>query len=262
MDDPLPMLSEDLLSAADAGIPYVPFPSTWAPFSDASREGTFQWWQQHELVQVAADSTEFRDVQHRLCAEMPSARLQKLERVQHRRLWQQYWTKRKYVGCKNGGDPNEKWLWHGTSARQPQEVLESEDGLDVRFAGSAFYGRGIYLSESPVYQTAGRYAHWRSQEGPMQLLLVQVALGACQEEGTRVSEQTKSMTIPKERGRLPKCGVLRYDSVRAGPHRPWRAGPGANDSIIYVVYKTEQAFPAYVVTYETITLTPQPVLLT
>ena len=190
-------------------------------------------------------------MQTRLQREMPAAQMVKLERVQHRRLWQQYWTRRKYVSSKNNGNANEQWAWHGTSARRPEEVLESEDGIDVRFAGSAFYGRGIYLSESPVYQTAGRYAHWCSQEGPMQLLLVKVALGAVQELGTRVDEQTKAMSMPAERGRVPGCGVIRYDSVRAGPHRPWRAGPGPNDSIIYVVYKTEQVFPAYVVTYDT-----------
>ena len=65
-----------------------------------------------------------------------------------------------------------------------------------------------------------------------------------------MTPQTKEMVMPGERGRVPGCGVIRYDSVRAGPHRPFRSGPGTNDSIIYVVYKTEQVFPEYVVTYK------------
>ncbi len=71
-------------------------------------------------------------------------------------------------------------------------MLESEDGLDVRFAGSAFYGRGIYLSESPVYQTAGRYAHYCSQDGPMQLLLVQVNWSPFHETNAIVCETSRS----------------------------------------------------------------------
>ena len=105
-------------------------------------------------------------------------------------------------------------------------------------------------SESACYQTGGRYAHWLSAEGPLQLLLCKTALGAVQDLGCSVTAQTKEMVMPGERGRVPGCGVIRYDSVRAGPHRPFLSGPGTNDSIIYVVYKTEQVFPEYVVTYK------------
>jgi hypothetical protein len=249
----LPVLPESVISNASASIPYVPFPESWAKFQSCSdaKEGTFRWWQQHELVVVLPESEEYHSVEQRLQKDMPTAKLQNLERVQHRRLWQQFWTKREYIKSKNGDEANEQLLWHGTSARKPQEVLESEDGLDVRFAGSAFYGRGIYLSESAVYQTSGRYAHWCSESGPLQLLLVRVALGAIQELGQTVTEQTKAMSMPAERGRVPGCGVIRYDSVRAGPHRPWKSGDGANASMIHIVYKTEQVFPSYVVTYKT-----------
>ena len=40
-----------------------------------------------------------------------------------------------------------------------------------------------------------------------------------------------------------------YDSVVGGPHRPGRAGRGENDSKIHVVYKSEQLYPDFVVTY-------------
>ena len=40
-----------------------------------------------------------------------------------------------------------------------------------------------------------------------------------------------------------------YDSVEGGPHRPLRAGPGADDSIIYVVYHASQCLPEFIVTY-------------
>ena len=43
-----------------------------------------------------------------------------------------------------------------------------------------------------------------------------------------------------------------YDSVEGGPHRPLQAGPGADDSIIYVVYHPSQCLPEFIVTYRKI----------
>jgi hypothetical protein len=37
--------------------------------------------------------------------------------------------------------------------------------------------------------------------------------------------------------------------VEGGPHRPLQAGPGADDSIIYVVYHASQCLPEFIVTY-------------
>jgi hypothetical protein len=44
-------------------------------------------------------------------------------------------------------------------------------------------------------------------------------------------------------------GRVLYDSVKGGPHRPDLAGPGTNDSTMYVVYKNEQVYPQYLLTY-------------
>ena len=95
----------------------------------------------------------------------------------------------------------------------------------------------------------------------MQLLLVRTALGAPQEMGARVTLQTKAMTQPAVRGCIAMDGSsadtaavdridVRFDSVVAGPHRPFLSGPGLNDSRFHVVYANEQAYPEYLVTYE------------
>ena len=34
---------------------------------------------------------------------------------------------------------------------------------------------------------------------------------------------------------------LHYGCVRAGPHRPFRAGPGTDASVFYVLYEARQA---------------------
>jgi len=40
-----------------------------------------------------------------------------------------------------------------------------------------------------------------------------------------------------------------FDSVEGGPHQPLRAGPGTDDSIIYVVDHPNQCLPEFILTY-------------
>ena len=75
----------------------------------------------------------------------------------------------------------------------------------------------------------------------MQLLLVRAALGTAQEMGTQVNESTKQMKMPNARVQHPHR--LLYNSVRAGPHRPFVSGSGQSGldaSIIHVLYEARQ----------------------
>ena len=40
-----------------------------------------------------------------------------------------------------------------------------------------------------------------------------------------------------------------YDSVHGGPHRPSMSGAGHKDSRVRVVFRREQVYPAYLVSY-------------
>jgi len=171
------------------------------------------------------------------------ARLVKLERVQNRELWARYAQARHRVNLREGGDANEQLLFHGTCALAPADVCSGDEGLDPRFSDGGFYGRGTYLAESAAYPVGGRYAHRVAGHNGarMQLLVVQACAGAAQECGGRVDAATKKMKMPDQRedGR-------RYDSVRAGPHRPAMSGPGDGGdgddaSIIWVLYKARAA---------------------
>jgi hypothetical protein len=50
------------------------------------------------------------------------------------------------------------------------------------------------------------------------------------------------MVLPAVRDEGPPR--LHYGSVRAGPHRPFRSGPGTDASAFYVLYEARQACPA------------------
>ena len=76
----------------------------------------------------------------------------------------------------------------------------------------------------------------------MKLMLVRTVLGIQQEMGTTVSDATKGMQMPRVRDEQTR---RLYDSVRAGPHRPFVSGSGegaagTDQSIIHVVYDAKQ----------------------
>ena len=105
----------------------------------------------------------------------------------------------------SAGETNQKLLFHGTAALPVEEVLSSEEGLDPRHAGSGFYGTGTYLAESAGYPIGGRYAHRiKGSDGKrVELLMVRAALGAQQDFGTHVDDETRRMRMP---GFLPSQG--------------------------------------------------------
>ena len=181
----------------------------------------------------------------RLRASVPGARVVAVQRVQQRALWRRYaHFCDEELKPFNSGDANETYLWHGTGATPPSDVLAH--GLDPRFgSGGGFYGQGTYLAERAAYSIGGRYAHRVRGSGGarMSLLLVRVACGAPQDLGARVDAATKAMRMPDAR---PEGG-RRYDCVRAGPHRPFVSGAGGGGggdgddaSVIHVLYESRQ----------------------
>ena len=54
--------------------------------------------------------------------------------------------------------------------------------------------------------------------------------------------------MPAKRVQAPM--PARYNSVRAGPHRPFCCGEGTDESIIHAVYNAPQMYPTYIVELE------------
>lgn len=139
----------------------------------------------------------------------------------------------------------------------------------------------INTSSSTSTNTSGKFVGTVKQ-----IFLVQVAAGACQDFGQRIDRRLRMpgprsdyTAMGEEEGEgagegtggsttntvanppsapSPSCashshshshGSVLYDSVKGGPHRPDLAGPGTNDSTMYVVYKNEQVYPQYLLTY-------------
>ena len=69
-----------------------------------------------------------------------------------------------------------------------------------------------------------------------------------QELGATINDETKAMKMPAKRVQAPM--PVRYNSVRAGPHRPFCGGEGNDQSIIHAVYSPQQMYPAYILDLE------------
>ena len=220
---------------------WLPMPGDDAPPSERKSP---EWLMAYSTPELDAHSEAYAFVSSRLRATVPHARVVSVQRVQHRMLWTRFERFRNEdLEPFNGNDANEQYLFHGTGARAASDVLAGRDGLDPRFSdGGGFYGAGTYLAESAAYPIGGRYAHRVSGHSGarMQLLVVRTAVGLPQELGTTVSGATRAMRMP---GARPDG--QRYDSVRAGPHRPFHSGPGDGGSgddasVVFVAYRSEQ----------------------
>ena len=193
----------------------------------------------------SAGSIEHSFVSEKLRATVPHVRNVSVQRAQHRLFWTRFERFRGHLKLFNDDDANERYLFHGTGACAVAEVLAGRDGLDPRYSdGKGFYGAGTYLAENAAYPIGGRFAHRLTGHGGarMQLLLVRAAVGTPQELDVQVSAKTRAMRMPGERSDMP--GEY-YNSVRAGPHRPFCSGPddggdGDDASIVFVVYRSEQ----------------------
>ena len=234
------------------------FPPEWG---DQAEDGDAAWWGLTEYDTLSLESAEVGLISTMLRQACPTARLGAVVRVRNRQLWKSYRECRDVIKRDNDGDANEQLLFHGTGAMPAVHVLSDPGGLDPRHSGGGFYGRGVYLSERPDYQIGGRYAHFVSGSGQRlaELLVVKAALGAQQDFGTRVDADTRKMAMPGVRSEEPI--LQRFDSVRAGPHRPHVAGvgdSGLNASFVHVLYEKRQLYVAYAIEVQLGVDQPQP----
>ena len=167
-----------------------------------------------------------------------------VERIQNRTLMMRHNLERVIIEKQRGtANLNEGMWFHGTSKTTPLAIATSSNGFAVH-AGreSAFYGRGAYMAKNARY--SHHYAHVLEsadkKQNYRQLLLVNVLGGN--------TKRYTNHTIDRNMTSIA-LGVQGFDSVLGGPHRPLHAGPGTDDSLMCVVYKSSQLMPLFVVTY-------------
>ena len=224
-------------------------PAHWTPQLD-EREA--------QLIEVERRSTEWQWIEASFQLRCPSVVIEKVERVQDIDLWQRYSMQRAQRAQYNGGDPNERWLFHGTNNTAPRRIWHDGDvGFDARLSSAGYFGTGgCYFSESSLYSDRS-YAYMaccgqsrsgcrcgRTGSGAQraQIFLASVVCGQSKNYGKR---RDKSLKRPPD---LPSRGGIRagrlFDSINSAPDDP--------DYRMWVVWNSAQAYPRYVVTYSSL----------
>ncbi|CAE7556516.1 HET-E1 [Symbiodinium microadriaticum] len=144
------------------------------------------------------------------------------------------------------GELQERLLAHGTRTCDPTVIVQDRDGfMAEKGAERAFYGQGCYFAEFVQY--AHHYSHVvAGNTATRQLVLADVLCGRAYDMG----EQLDRSGARCNRAWLRSNG---YDSVVGGPHTPAKSGRGPNESRLFVMYRANQTYPRFVVTYKRIT---------
>lgn len=191
-------------------------------------------WQEQtdavELISVRPGSAEWEHVQRSLKRSVRKAHVTNIQRVQNRWLYRKYAIQRHLIKDKNGPKcVNEKELFHGTRLTNPDVIWQSEDGFDMRHSADGMWGRGTYFASEASYSHEG-FVHYNVQRKEYQLFLAHVLTG-------------DSISLPPDRNikmpPLKRGSSIRYDSVNGV----------TNGCIVYILYKLDMAYPAYLISY-------------
>ena len=82
---------------------------------------------------------------------MPNLKIEKIERVQNRKLWRAFQLEIEEVGLKNREEVQIGQLFHGTRQNPPQLIYEGEEGFNINFSNGGSYGKAIYFAFNSSY---------------------------------------------------------------------------------------------------------------
>merc|ERR1712137_554167 len=170
-----------------------------------------------ELKEVSPATMEFQRIQQ-LCSTV-STKIVSIKRIQNQHLWRRYYLERSFVEQKNGGNPNEMELFHGTRSTRPM---------------------GIYFASEANYSY--RFSYVDSETNCKQMLFSRVAIGSafsCLAGDATLRTPPAKTKDHVSQSRIPFATDF-YDSV---------VGIIGN-SKIYTVYSNSKAYPSYLISFE------------
>lgn len=188
-----------------------------------------------KLFAIPQASTEFATVAAEFLRTLPGKAIVKLERVengpQHEAFHLATATIRKQLGTQYNAATMQRMLFHGTTAIE--SIVNSTDGhgflpLLTGTAVGGLFGHGTYFARDASY--SDDYARKIPGTEQKQMLVVDVVVG----RWTRGKKGMKVMPL------LPGQQYARFNSLVNN----------SGDPTIFVVHHSNQAYPAYLITYE------------
>jgi len=180
--------------------------------------------------------------------------LVKVRRIQNRRQLRLWMAEKESLEQTRGDKEVELscvYAWHGSGKTPPTRIAGGEGFMMQYGKDGGFYLQGSYTAAQASYSHHTRYVYRSSDVQGLHadkngvyhhLLLVKVLRG----NPLKTAAVWKGKDFSYRESQLGR----EYDSVEGGPHQPVQAGPGPDDSIIYVVYHASQCLPEFIVTYK------------
>ena len=162
--------------------------------------------------------------------QQKDATVHSLERIQNDMLWKFYALTRHRVATCNGGDPNERLLYHGARARENMDAIINF-GFDMRVANSGSAGVGIYFAVHASYSNSG-YVLRNASSGVKEIFVCRVSIGSC------TQGKHGLLRPPAKSGKKTEKDQL-HDSVHN------------NMNVMFIVFDNCQAYPEYLIKYKT-----------
>ncbi|KAI8787950.1 poly [ADP-ribose] polymerase 14, partial [Biomphalaria glabrata] len=179
-----------------------------------------------EVCDLNSKSLEYKEVKDhfKLSLNGRSVKIEKIQRIQNKSLFLQFCAKKDELELHNPENhPNERKLFHGTSASSINQI--NEIGFNRSFCGKngTAYGKGVYFATESSYST--NYAE-PDHRGKRYMYRARVLTG----QFIATSPETKCP---------PK---------KPGTNRPYDSGGNKNQGI-FVIFHDAQMYPEYLITY-------------
>ncbi|PRP82777.1 tankyrase-1-like, partial [Planoprotostelium fungivorum] len=164
------------------------------------------------------------------------------------RMW--YYLKREHIALKNGGDPNEQTLFHGSKTNSYKVIIQ--EGLDHRVANlGGSIGAGIYFGqESTISESYVPYNNNMFQHPNLMFLNPMYP----NHRGKKRSHQPYNHPPPPATRQMLMCRVVLGSCVpgQGGLRRPPQKNDGElHDSVsgpgMFVVFENTQSYPEYLI---------------
>ncbi|NXY63930.1 PAR14 polymerase, partial [Callaeas wilsoni] len=203
--------SEDLKSMV--------LPPTWDPMEN----------ERLKIVQLQADSREYKDVQERFLQTCQSFKIEKIERIQNLYFWKNYQIKKCEMDKKNGSRNNERLLFHGTS--QESLTFINNHGFNRSYAGThaANFGNGTYFAVNASYSASDTYSK-PDVNGKKYMYLARVLVG-------EYSLGRKGSITPARKNVTNSVDL--FDSSTDNMSQP----------SMFIIFNDIQAYPEYLITF-------------
>lgn len=201
------------------------FPDFWEPQSD-----------QLKLVPLGpdVDADEYERVCSRFQQTMPHVELLKIERIQNKPAWRMYQDHCCQMLEHGNGVLGEKLLFHGSGKTNPEKIYAGRSSFDPMYSNDGMWGRGCYFAENASYSDGFSW-HLNTSSGAS----IRKVLVACVLTGMSITSVPRHFKEPPERPERRGGIIQRYDSVNGVT---W-------GSKVYITYKYNKAYPAYLITY-------------